>query len=298
MAIQGGGIRGIIPVKVIAALEALTGRLARDVFSFLGGTSTGALAVAAMAAGVPAAEILKVYTERSKDIFTPRGVPSEARLLAEGYRYDPKKLAAVMAGTLGACASWRVNDFPVGLCVSATAMDGHNWYFVKDGERNARTTGRVRLIDAAVASACAPTYHDHWTIVMPGGEHKSFFDGGVGGVANPAYETCVEMFEHGDYSPAETRLVTLGTGFYPASDSPPGGLVATIGWAVSTLVDSASDWVDAAVARQWPGVATKHNWPLPRAIGEDDLKSIPSLADVGDEAAVAMDWKSVLSVAG
>ena len=47
------------------------------------------------------------------------------------------------------------------------------------------------------------------------GEALAFFDGGTGGLANPSYQACVEMFEYDIFIPAETRLVSLGTGYYP-----------------------------------------------------------------------------------
>jgi patatin-like phospholipase/acyl hydrolase len=112
----------------------------------------------------------------------------------------------------------------------------------------------VKLIDAAVASACAPTYFDHWRIDGINGQTIRFFDGGVGGTANPAYQACVEAFEYDEFTPADTRVVSLGTGYFPASDDAPSGLLATIGWTASTLVDTSADWVDQAVNRHWPGI--------------------------------------------
>jgi len=50
-----------------------------------------------------------------------------------------------------------------------------------------------------------------------GGQSIEFFDGGVGGTANPAYQACVEAFEYDDLTPADTRMLSLGTGYYPAS---------------------------------------------------------------------------------
>src|ERR1035441_6451770 len=84
--------------------------------------------------------------------------------------------AAIAAGI--PAASWVVNDCPIGVMISATAMNGHNWFFVKDNPQNARTTGSVKLVDAAVASACAPTYFDHWRIDNINGQTIRFFDGG------------------------------------------------------------------------------------------------------------------------
>jgi hypothetical protein len=99
--------------------------------------------------------------------------------------------------------------------VAATAMNGHNWFFVRDNPRNARTTGSVKLVDAAVASACAPTYFDHWKIDAVGGQTLNFFDGGVGGTANPVYEACVEAFEFDAFTGADTRVIRVPTSRRP-----------------------------------------------------------------------------------
>jgi patatin-like phospholipase/acyl hydrolase len=43
LSIGAGGIRGIIPTVALVKLENLTGKLTRDIFSFVAGTSTGAI---------------------------------------------------------------------------------------------------------------------------------------------------------------------------------------------------------------------------------------------------------------
>jgi len=200
----------------------------------------------------------------------------------------------VLAGVLGEAAAWTMNDCPIGVMISATAMDGHNWFFVKDNLQNQRTTGTVKLIDAAVASACAPTYFDHWRIDGIMGQTIHFFDGGAGGTANPAYQVCVEAFEYDDFTAADTQVVALGTGYFPASGDPPRGLLQTIGWTTSTLVDSAEDWVDDAVKRQWPGVMQGFNPLLPSDIDEADLSQIPTLVEIGQKMAADLDWEQII----
>ena len=70
LAIDGGGVRGIIPAVALAKLEATTGRLVRNTFSFVAGTSTGAIIATAIAAGVPASRIVSLYLDRAREIFT------------------------------------------------------------------------------------------------------------------------------------------------------------------------------------------------------------------------------------
>jgi patatin-like phospholipase/acyl hydrolase len=73
-------------------LESQPGGLTRDPIDYCAGASTGAFISAAVAAGVPTTEILKVYTDRTHEIFTPTGFIADAKRLAEGYMYDPKSL--------------------------------------------------------------------------------------------------------------------------------------------------------------------------------------------------------------
>ena len=294
LSIRGGGIRGIIPCCCLMKLESQLGGRTRDHIEYCGGTSTGALLTAAVAAGIPAGDILNVYTDRSHEIFTPAGLVAETKRVVEGFMYDPNHLRDVLADVLGAAAAWTINDCPIGVMISATAMNGHNWFFVKDNLKNQRATGAVKLIDAAVASACAPTYFDHWAIDGIMGQTIRFFDGGAGGTANPAYQVCVEAFEYDGFTPADTRVVALGTGYFPASDDPPKGLLQTVEWTTSTLVDSSEDSVDDAVNRQWPGVMQSFNPLLPSDIDEADLSAIPALVEVGQKMAAGLDWEQII----
>lgn len=58
-------------------------------------------------------------------------------------------------------------------------------------------------------------------------------------------------------------------------------------------MDTSEDWVDQAVARQWPGVARKFDWQLPADIAMDGLPAIPALLSAGKTAAASIDWNEV-----
>lgn len=294
LSIRGGGIRGIIPCCCLVRLEEQLGGLTRDHIDFCAGTSTGALLAACIAAGIPARNLLAIYTGMNERVFTPNGAVAEAKRTVEGFMYDPANLRNLLVEVLGPAGSWTINDCPMRVMISATAVNGHNWFFVRDNERNARTTGAVKLVDAAVASACAPTYFDYWPIDGIQGQTYHFYDGGMGGTGNPAYQACVEAFEYDDFLPRSSRMVSLGTGYYPASNHAPKGLMATVEWVTSTLVDSAEDWVDNAVERQWPGLLQNFNPELPRNIDLADVGSIPELLQIGETIAGEMDWTQIL----
>jgi patatin-like phospholipase/acyl hydrolase len=299
LSIQGGGIRGIIPCLALAALEKQTGKLTRDIFDFVGGTSTGALLTATIVAGIPATTSLETYTTSGPKIFSPtNSLERKAKLILSGNMFDNKVLHQVVVETLGAQAGMTINDSPIGMMITAGNMLGDPWYFVRDAPTNAGTTGKAPLVDAAVASACATTYQAPWLI--PGFGY--FADGGTVSLADPVYQLCVEAFNtkdcYGDIDPAEALVISLGTGTYtpPTIPPPPGDLLSGISWVTGSLVSSSKSLAEQATDRQWPGIRQTFNAPLPSDIDEADVNSIPLLVQIGTTAAEALDWATILKL--
>jgi hypothetical protein len=300
LSISGGGIRGIIPCCMLIALEEQTGKQVRDCFAYVAGTSTGADLCALIQAGVPMTTALTFYTGAdAKTVFSPQDpVLAWARRIVDGYIYDPSKLAASLKAALGPDAGWTINNCPTGALIIACDASGHPWFFCKDNAKNSGVTGACSLVDAVVASSAAPTYFNFWPVTV-GAETLQMADGGAAGFANPVYRMAIEMFEYDTFDPATTKIVSLGTGFYdpPAAMPAPKGLVATIEFATTTLVDSAEDLADQDAARVYPTCGfQKFNPPLPSNIDEADLSSVPVLLQIGQAAAAKMDWKTILGL--
>src|ERR1039457_6515652 len=112
LSIDGGGVRGIVPALVLARLEEITGRPARETFSFVAGTSTGALLAAAVAAGLPATQMVALYRDRTCEIFSPRNPWNEMRRVVIGHKYDISNLRRVLESEFGAAISWNLNNSP------------------------------------------------------------------------------------------------------------------------------------------------------------------------------------------
>jgi patatin-like phospholipase/acyl hydrolase len=294
LSIDGGGIRGIIPASTLVALEKQIGKPAREVFDFVAGTSTGALISAALAAGVSAEHILEIYTNRANEIFTPPKFIADAKRFVEGYSYDPANIKKVLDSEFGAAAKWVLNESPVRILITAKGIDTHAWYFVRDNPKNAQTTGKLGLVDCAVASASAPTYFSPWTIDIAG-KPTVLVDGGVGVAGNPVYQACVEAFYFDDFTPADSRVVSLGTGFFPTGNKVPKGIVGWVEWTVSALLDAPEEQQTELVNRHFPGILQRFDWQLPNAIDMADTSSIPKLVKVGQQAAAGMDWKQILN---
>ena len=90
LAIDGGGLRGIIPLRVLMELERLTGRGAATLFDVVAGTSTGGVVALALcrpdADGKPAmsaARILEIYLEWAPKIFVKPKLRTAVPLLRQ-----------------------------------------------------------------------------------------------------------------------------------------------------------------------------------------------------------------------
>jgi patatin-like phospholipase/acyl hydrolase len=295
LSIDGGGIRGIIPACTLVALEDQLGKPVRECFDYLAGTSTGALIAASASAGLSARCILNIYAKRSGEIFTPPHPIADVERLVKGYMYDPDHIRKVLCDEFGAFKDWVLNDAPVRLLLTSKGVDNHPWYFVQDTPKNAKTTGNLGIIDCAVASASAPTYFSPWTMNIDGAD-TVLVDGGVGVTGNPVYQACVEAFYYDQFAPADTLVVSLGTGYFPVGNKVPVGLLGWLQWTVDALLDAPEDQQTQLVNRHFPGIMQRFDWKLPRAINLADTGSIPELIAIGEEVAAQMDWKAILKL--
>ena len=303
LSIDGGGVRGIIPAVALAKLESTTGRLARETFSFVGGTSTGAIIAAAIAAGIPAADILDLYLVRAREVFRryPWSIPK--RVIA-GSMYSTRKLHDLISSELGSACDWRLNDSPIDLLIMAKRVpDGIPWYFVRDNPYNSGCTGRLGLADCTVASAAAPTYFEPWTIREDSEPSSAcervgtLVDGSVGIAGNPVYRTCVEAFYYtgGTYKPEETTTISLGTGRF-VSEQRASWLGSWLEWMLGELLESPGEHQTEIAWRQFPQmVFYRLDVALEEDIARDDVGSAERLREYGEGLAELIDWEAILA---
>jgi hypothetical protein len=299
LSIDGGGIRGIIPVTALAKLEQITGKPTRETFAFMAGTSTGAILTGGVAAGVPAEHILNLYLKRAHEIF-PQSILNLPRRVFTGAMYSPKVLHDVIVQELDLAGDWVLNDAPIDVLVTAVRVsDGQPWYFVRDNPRNSQRTGKLKLADCVTASAAAPTYFYPWSVPdepPPGHDPVgTLVDGGVGVTGNPVYQACVEAFYYSEgYDPEETTVVSLGTGRY-AGRSNPGWIVPWLNWILGELLHSPVEQQTGLVNRHFPQTRFyRLDFEMPQEIEMDDISAIPRLYEYGQQFAAKIDWKAIL----
>lgn len=293
LTIDGGGVRGIIPATLLAALERATGRPTRESFDFVAGTSTGAVLAGGIAAGIPADRLVALYATRSREVFRRVPLVSVLRRVLGGDPYDVEVLNRLVRDELGDARDWRLNDAPLDLLITAKRLtDGMPWYFVRDNPVNSCRAGAVRLSDAVTASAAAPTYFRPWPIAGIG----ELIDGGIGVAGNPVYQACVEAFQYTDaYTPADTLVVSLGTGKL-LQRSRPTWLWTWLGWLLSELLRSPAEQQTELVHRHWPEARFfRLDVELEREIGLDQVGGLDELRTIGERMARGVDWPAILA---
>lgn len=101
LALDGGGIRGLVTLGYLARIEELLRRrygredlVLADYFDLIGGTSTGSVIASLLALGRPVAEIRDLYHTLGHQAFHPRRslLGAVGRLL--GAKFDERPLAA------------------------------------------------------------------------------------------------------------------------------------------------------------------------------------------------------------
>ena len=107
LAVDGGGVRGIVPLVWLMRLEAVTGKRVQELFDAFIGTSIGAAIVCGLSLGHRPDDLLAMLQEDAPLIF-PRGWPwvrnRLARVATEGFsapRYDARPLYDFMGKLYG-----------------------------------------------------------------------------------------------------------------------------------------------------------------------------------------------------
>ncbi len=103
LSIDGGGVRGVVALEVLARIEQVlrdeTGDpelVLGDWFDYVGGTSTGAIIAGGVALGLPVSRIQQLYRENMRSIFTRAGIFDLVRA-----RYDEAGIETVLRREFG-----------------------------------------------------------------------------------------------------------------------------------------------------------------------------------------------------
>ena len=230
LSIDGGGIRGLIPAKVLAEIEARTAKPIFELFDLVAGTSTGGLLALGLTrpkqtgSTVPAfsaSALVDLYVKHGPEIFF-RSTWWVVRTLwgLVGPKYTGEALEGVLRSYF---EDSRLHEALTRVLLTAydTAGTGapapaffKSWRALEKEagfEGSARNRYDFRMRELARATSSAPTYFPPFRLadLAPNGREMSLLDGGVF-AANPGM--CALADARLLFPSAELYVVSLGTG--------------------------------------------------------------------------------------
>jgi patatin-like phospholipase/acyl hydrolase len=208
LALDGGGIRGILTLEFLKIMETLVkqrlgeGALLCDYFDLIGGTSTGSIIAAGLARGMTPDALQGLYRNIGASVFQPGGlakfIPKSLRgKLAPKFPSEP--LRRELERQLGAETTLDSDKIRTGLMIMTKRLDtGSPWPSHNGGRGNyAVENGALRLTQIVLASAAAPTYFASEEIVIHSRDgtavEGAFVDGFVTPFNDPALQPLMQF---------------------------------------------------------------------------------------------------------
>lgn len=297
LTVDGGGVRGIVPTIVLQRLcrePGLEGWL--DRVDFVAGTSTGALLVLALAAGIDVDEIRRLYVERASHVFADSlldDIKDVGKIFGADYevRNLEREVHRVFEDRTLASLEKRVLITAFDLDNEATTERTwkpklfHNF----PGEDS---DGDALAYRVGTASSAAPTYF---------ATYDGYIDGGVF-ATNPSMcalaqtqDPRIPQAERANL--AELRLLSLGTGrslHYIEGKTRDWGYVQ---W-IRPLLDLMLDGVNGIAHYQCSQLLGDHyerfapTLPPDHPVGMDGVDAIPFLVQFASEIKLTktIDW--------
>src|SRR5271170_1315844 len=171
LALNGGGTAGIASCLVLERIEQETGQRIADLFDLVVGVSTGAIIAGAVCTGMPATQLVDLYTHDIPTIFTPRIWP-----LGNGYigqaKYDHTPLEKML---LEIFRGLQIGETQTDCMILATQVSPRVAPYLWKSWMT--SGGLAYLRDIIRASSAAPMYFEPKVI-----DGRTFVDGGI--VAN------------------------------------------------------------------------------------------------------------------
>jgi predicted acylesterase/phospholipase RssA len=239
LALDGGGIRGVITLEILAEMESqLKAKLGKGddfrlghYFDYIGGTSTGAIIAAGLSIGMSCQQLLDFYLNRGADMFDKTFILIRLKSL-----YESGPLLNMLKETFGGDTDLIVNKGKYQCLLLVVTMNrttdspwpiSNNPLAKYNDEKRPDCNARIPLYKLVRASTAAPVYFPPETLQWdPQDEDKTFVfvDGGVTPYNNPAflmYRMATQPAYNLNWEVGEDKLliVSVGTGSAPSGGS-------------------------------------------------------------------------------
>jgi patatin-like phospholipase/acyl hydrolase len=226
LSIDGGGIRGLIPAKVLAQLEddlekEFPGKKLYEHFDLICGTSTGSILAIAIALGIPSKDLVDFYKLYASEIFPKwylKIFPRKGRAIINSI-YSSKQLQKRLREVYSAANGGvdpLLNDLRVNVCIPTFNGNTGEINVLKTKHHKDYTRDyKLPAYEVALSSSSAPIYFPPHSFQFENkfgkGNNINMIDGGIF-ANNPALIGLLEASEKLDIDFANIKLLSIGTG--------------------------------------------------------------------------------------
>ncbi len=279
ISIDGGALKGVMVTRALAILEDHLGKPAHDIFRVTTGTSTGAIIAAGIGRGLSGTQMYDLYCELGGVVF--RKTLRSFLWPLTRYRFSSKPLEEALRQYLGdgMMREFWTADPPTDVVITVFDLVEKRTRFVKPWKDEYCTWP---ILKAVLASSTIPT-------TFPIVEGR-YVDGGVGSYCNPCYIAAYELCFCLNWNPAETTLISLGTGREPhtlkTGDAERFMVWDWIGPVIGAFMQTADDQQVHLVNTFFEKLDFRRfQVDFREPVKSDDPKEIPKLAEYGEELA-------------
>lgn len=215
LSIDGGGIQGVIPARVLVEIEQKTGKRICELFDYIAGTSTGGVLALGLTKPVPGTRTPQFSASEVLDLFVNGTVRTLNRSLGRrvsslqgwnGPKYSGNSVEAALTSYFGDA---ELKDALTNLLVPAYEIERGMAVFFRSWKAATDPACNFLMRDVAGATSAAPTYFPPKKVPTSGG-YWALIDGAVF-ASNPtmlAYLDAKTMHPEAK----EFVVVSLGTG--------------------------------------------------------------------------------------
>ena len=215
LAVDGGGIWGVIPALILAAIEEQTRHPISDMFDLVSGTSTGGIIALGLTKPGPdgkadksANDIVQLYAADGRAIFPTSFLQGLHLGAIRGAKYDPRGLESTLQQHFG---DIRLKDALKPVLIPSYDIEKQIPIFFKSEKAKVDPTYDFPMREVVRATSAAPTYFPPTKIET--GDPLNYYalvDGGLV-AGNPALCAYAEAVKLGK-ADGGVLMVSLGTG--------------------------------------------------------------------------------------
>ena len=235
LSIDGGGLRGIVPLLILREIENKTGKKIHELFDLITGTSTGGIIACGLSCtkdgktpAITVEKLIELYTTEREKIFPYK--KNFFQKIGSGInslfnpKFSPDGLDRLLTEYFG---DMKLSDTLVPIIVTSYDIKNNEVAMFKS-RRSGEVGYNALLKDACRATSAAPTYLPSYKLAF-GGKQRVLIDGGVY-INNPALGAVSDALRSTKgLKISDIEVLSLGTGTYPAElgkkDTPSWGLV-------------------------------------------------------------------------